>query len=119
MRILVVDDHATIRKLFRQLLSGIAVEFIECADGAEATEMYAVHSPDVVVMDVCMPRLDGLAATRQLRQRFRSATVVIVTDFDDEEMRRAAWECGASGVALKQDLTDLESIIVRAVANPR
>ena len=60
--------------------------------------------PDIVLMDVRMPRMDGLAATRQIREFHPGARVVIVTDYDDEDLRKAAMEAGARGYVLKQNL---------------
>jgi len=65
-------------------------------------------------MDVKMPRVDGLTATRQLLQRHPKARIVIVTDYDDDELRHAAHESGACGYALKTNLTDLEAVIQAA-----
>jgi two-component system response regulator DegU len=66
-------------------------------------------------MDIRMPRMDGLTATRQIRQFHPSARIVMVTDYEDEDLRNAASEAGASGYALKQNLTDLPGIICSLV----
>ncbi len=110
MTILIVDDNAGVRRLLRRALFDAAAVW-ECSDGAEALATYTNWRPDVVLMDVRMPRMDGLAATRQIRQVYPSARVVIVTDYDDEDMRIAAREAGACGYALKQNLTDLPDLI--------
>lgn len=115
MTILIVDDNAGVRRLLRRALFDAASAVWECSDGAEALATYTNWRPDVVLMDVRMPGMDGLAATRQIRQVYPSARVVIVTDYDDEDMRIAAREAGACGYALKQNLTDLPELI-RSVA---
>ena len=84
MTILIVDDNANVRRLFRQLLKHLGGEIVECHDGVDAAAAYAQHHPQVVLMDVGMPRLNGLAATRLLLQQFPDARVVIVTDYADD-----------------------------------
>jgi DNA-binding NarL/FixJ family response regulator len=115
MTILIVDDNAGVRRLLRRALLGVASTVWECSDGSEALAEYTDRQPDVVLMDVRMPRIDGLVATRQIRKFHPSARVVIVTDYDDDDLRKAASEAGASGYALKQNLTDLAGLI-RSVA---
>ncbi len=67
--------------------------------------------PDLGLMDIHMPRMDGLATTRQIRLRYPEARIVIVTDYDDDDLRSAAKDAGACGYALKQNLTELEALI--------
>jgi CheY-like chemotaxis protein len=111
MTILIVDDNATVRRLIRQAIGQSAADFVECADGADAVAAYETCQPDLVLMDIHMPRMDGLAATRQLRLRYPEARIVIVTDYDDDDLRSAAKDAGACGYALKQNLTELEALI--------
>ena len=116
MRILIVEDNPTVRKLIRRATVDVTEEIIEREDGAEALEAYELHQPDIVLMDVKMPRMDGLTTTRQLVQRYPQARIVIVTDYDDDELRSAARESGACAYALKKNLTDLEMVIRSACA---
>ncbi len=111
MKILIVEDNPTVRKLIRRAIADLAEETVEREDGADALEAYETHRPDVVLMDVKMPRMDGLTATRQLLQRYPHARIVIVTDYDDDELRGAARESGACAYALKNNLMDLEAVI--------
>jgi CheY-like chemotaxis protein len=111
MTILIVDDSGSMRRLLVRAVRKCVEHVWECADGAEALAAYIAHSPDVVLMDVHMPQLDGLAATRQIVQFDPAARIVMVTDYDDEELRIAARGAGASGYVLKQDLSDLEAIL--------
>jgi CheY-like chemotaxis protein len=111
MTILIVEDNASVRRLLRRAVQQIATEIWECEDGAEALAVYSEQRPNVVLMDVRMPIMDGLTATRQIRKFDPAARVIIVTDCDDEETRAAAREAGAWGYALKQDLTSLEALI--------
>lgn len=113
MTVLIVEDNAGVRRLLRRAVQQIATEIWECGDGVEALAAYGEHLPDLVLMDVRMPIMDGLAATRQIRKAYPQARIIIVTDCDDEETRAAANEAGAWGYALKQDLTTLEALIRR------
>jgi CheY-like chemotaxis protein len=112
--ILIVDDNAVIRRLMRRTISHLANEIYECEDGADALKAYAEHQPDLVFMDVRMPRMDGLAATRQIMQLHPAARIVIVTDYDAEDLKLAAFAAGATDYVLKDDLAELEYQIARA-----
>src|SRR5580704_18877198 len=99
MTVLIVDDNAAIRRLLRRAVLEVAGIVWECSDGSDALSAYTEHRPDIVLMDIRMPDMDGLAATRQIRRFNPSARVVIVTDYDDEDLRNAALQAGASGYA--------------------
>src|ERR1700691_1776236 len=114
MRVLIVDDNIGVRRLLRHAVSEIAQEVRECSDGAEALAAYAAYRPDVVLMDIRMPRLDGLAATRLTGQFDGRSRVVIVAEHDEEEFHNAAREGRASGYGLEQNLPGLAGTI-RAV----
>jgi CheY-like chemotaxis protein len=116
MTILIVDDNPSVRRLLRRALLSDATSIWECSDGAEAQRAYAEHRPDFVLMDVRMPRMDGLAATKVLRHADPEAKIVIVTDYDDDDIRGAASEAGASGYILKQNLLELAQLL-RSLAN--
>jgi two-component system response regulator DegU len=111
MKILIVDDNRAVRRLVRHAISEIADEVIERSDGDEALAAYIEHRPDLVLMDVRMPRMDGLVATRLLKGQFPEARIFMVTDYDDDQVRSAAMEAGASGYALKQNLTELDTLL--------
>ena len=119
MKILIVEDNPTVRKLIRRATTDIADEMFEREDGADALAAYETCHPDIVLMDVKMPRMDGLTATRQVLRSHPKARIVIVTDYDDDELRRAAREAGACAYALKNNLTDLEAILQSVYANVR
>jgi NarL family two-component system response regulator LiaR len=100
---LVVDDHTVVReglRTFLELQDGIEVAG-EAADGEEALEAAARLRPDVVLMDLVMPRLDGVAAMRRLRERVPSARVIVLTSFLDEDKLFPALRAGAAGYLLK------------------
>jgi len=103
LRVLVADDQELVRAGFRLILeaSGFAV-VAEAADGAAAVELAALHRPDVVLMDIRMPVLDGIAATRQLTAPGPAGPkVVILTTFDLDDYVYEALRAGASGFLLK------------------
>ncbi len=100
---LVVDDHAVVReglRAFLELQDGIAIAG-EAADGEEAVEQAERLDPDVVLMDLVMPKLDGVAAMRVLRERVPNARVIVLTSFLDEETLLPALRAGAAGYLLK------------------
>ncbi len=112
MTVLIVDDNAGIRRLLRRAIREIAETVWDCSDGAEAQASYIDHRPDLVLMDIRMPQMDGLEATRQILQFDPSARVVIVTDYDDEDLQRAAAAAGACGYSLKEDVASLPQVLL-------
>lgn len=109
--VLLVDDNASMRALIRNLLEETGPVVHECSDGETAVELYGRVHPDVVLMDMKMGRMDGLAATRAIRRSDPSACVVIVTEMADAGSRAAAAEAGASGFLPKQNLLDLPALL--------
>jgi DNA-binding NarL/FixJ family response regulator len=103
IRVLVVDDHAVVReglRTFLELQDGIEVAG-EAADGEEAIEAAERLRPDVVLMDLVMPALDGLAAMRVLRERVPGARVIVLTSFAEDDKLLPALRAGAAGYLLK------------------
>jgi DNA-binding NarL/FixJ family response regulator len=103
VRVLIVDDDALVRAGLTMILSGadgVAVVG-EAADGAEVPAAVAQHRPDVVLMDIRMPRVDGLAATEALRRQAGAPEVIVLTTFDADEFVLRALRAGASGFLLK------------------
>jgi DNA-binding NarL/FixJ family response regulator len=99
----VVDDHAVVReglRTFLELQDGIEVAG-EAGDGEEALEAAELLRPDVVLMDLVMPRLDGVGAMRALRERLPAARVIVLTSFLDDERLLPALRAGAAGYLLK------------------
>ncbi|HKG36632.1 MAG TPA: response regulator transcription factor [Solirubrobacterales bacterium] len=117
MRVLIADDHGIVRSGIRLLLerqSGIEV-IAEAADGAEARELAVREKPDLAILDVKMPKLTGLQATREIKQQAPGVAVLILSMHDDERYLFEALKAGASGYVLKtQADTDLLAAI-RAV----
>lgn len=118
IRVLLVDDQRLMREGLRTLLElepGLAVAG-EAANGQEALALYAELKPDVVLMDVRMPVLDGVEATRRLLARDPAAHVIILTTFDDDEYVFEGLRAGAQGYLLKdvsiQELADAIRTVV-------
>jgi len=111
MRFLIVDDHAAVRRLIRGIVEGLAEDIEECDDGMAALAAYRRKRADLVFMDLRMRYLDGLEATRLIRELDPSAKVLIVTDYDDPTLRQISATAGACGFQLKENLTELPQLI--------
>jgi NarL family two-component system response regulator LiaR len=101
--VLIVDDHAVVReglRTFLQLQDGIEVVG-EAGDGEEALEQAGRLRPDVILMDLMMPKLDGVQAMRELRVRASASRVIVLTSFLDDDRLMPAIEAGAAGYLLK------------------
>jgi len=111
MKLLIVDDDERIRKMIADVVSDPSDEIIECCDGKEAQESYAEHLPDWVMMDVLMPEVDGIAATRLIKAAHPEAKIIIVTTCESGALRETAEEAGAFSFVLKENLAELRNII--------
>ncbi len=103
IRVLLIDDHPILRQGVASLLTqrpGLVV-VAEGDDGAQALDLYRRHRPDVVLMDVRMPGVDGVAALKALRAEFPGARVLLFTSFDTDEDVYAGMQAGALGYLLK------------------
>jgi DNA-binding NarL/FixJ family response regulator len=103
IRVVVVDDHAVVRNGLVQLLSARPdMQVVAAAgDGKEAVAMGTEHEPDVVLMDLSMPVMDGVEATRRLTEQLPGVHVLVLTSFSDRERVLAALDAGAVGYVLK------------------
>jgi DNA-binding NarL/FixJ family response regulator len=114
IRVLVVDDHGVVREGLRTfLLLQEGIEVVgEAADGREAVEAARTLDPDVVLMDLVMPVLDGVEAMRRIHERRPGTRVVVLTSFTDDDKLLAAVRAGAAGYLLK---TAAPQEVVRAI----
>jgi DNA-binding NarL/FixJ family response regulator len=118
IRVAVVDDQAIVRAGLARILSpadGFEV-VAECADGGEAVQQLPALHPDVVLMDVRMPHLDGIAATAQLRATDDPLDILVLTTFGEDEVLWGAIAAGAAGFVLKDCSAEDLIAAVRAVA---
>jgi DNA-binding NarL/FixJ family response regulator len=119
LRILVADDHALVRRGARSVLNSRHGWKVvgEAANGREAVEKAVKLKPDVAIMDISMPELDGVEAVRQVREAVPNTKVLVLTMHESDQMVQRALEAGAHGYILKSDLTDSLPRAVRAVAD--
>jgi len=110
VKIMITDDSSLMRRLLREMFQKLGAATVECADGEEAIELYRAERPDWVVMDIQMKRLDGLSATRRIKEKFPEAMVVVLTQFDSSQLRREARAAGAAAYLLKEELGQLRSL---------
>ncbi|MEU8181085.1 response regulator transcription factor [Micromonospora sp. NPDC049044] len=118
IRVVIVDDDPLVRGMLTLMLDGadgIAVVG-EAADGATAITAVDRHQPDVVLMDIRMPGVNGITATERLRRRHRPPEIIVLTTFDTDEHVLRALRAGASGFLLKDTPPEQISQAVRAVA---
>jgi DNA-binding NarL/FixJ family response regulator len=118
IRVALVDDQAIVRTGLARILSpsdGFEV-VAECADGRQAVQELPALRPDVTLMDIRMPRLDGIAATAQLRASEDVGPVLVLTTFGEDEVLWGAIEAGAAGFVLKDSSAEDLIAAVRAVA---
>jgi len=118
MRVLLADDHQILRDGIRRGLESAGEQVVGEADNGEhALELVRETKPDIVLMDLSMPVLDGVSATRRITQEFPDVRVVVLTMHDDPQRTRAALEAGAVGYMTKgTSFTDVLDTLRRAVA---
>jgi CheY-like chemotaxis protein len=117
-KILIVDDDPRMRQMIRQTVAGSASAIWEASDGGEAITLCAAERPDCVLMDLRMKPVDGLRATAQIKARCPGTCVVIVSQYDEPELRAEAVRVGACAYVLKEDLFQLPRILSAALAQP-
>jgi DNA-binding NarL/FixJ family response regulator len=118
IRLLIAEDHGVVRAGLQKLVATFdGVELVgSAADGAEAVDLCRETRPDVVLMDLEMPRLDGIEATRRISEDEPDAHVVVLTSFSDRERILGALDAGAVGYVLKDAEPDELASAIRAAA---
>ena len=112
MKFLIVEDNRRTRQMLELWLGGVATEIEQCEDGIDALSAYRIFSPDWVLMDWEMKRMDGLTATREIVAEYPAARILIVTLHDRSELRAAAHKAGACGFVCKDDLQALNQFLI-------
>lgn len=118
MKLLIVDDNATFRRLLTDVIAPLAAEVYECSDGEQALDAYARHRPDIVLMDIAMRGLDGIAATSAIVSAHPDARVIMVTQHDGADLREAAHTAGACAYVLKDQVLELRLLLEQMRERP-
>lgn len=111
LKILIVDDHAALRRTVRQLFDAPDIEIVEASSGEEAIEAFGVEHPDWVIMDLRMPGMGGIKATETIHLANAGARVIVISQFDEPEYREQARKAGAVDFVNKENMAHLVSII--------
>jgi len=108
IRIVVADDHPLIRRGVRAVLSMVADVLVvgEAEDGAQAVELYRTLLPDLILLDLQMPNVDGIEAIEQIRKEFPQAKILVLTTYSGDAQALRALRAGAMGYILKSNLHD-------------
>lgn len=104
MKLLIVENSLSVRQILKSVVAPVAEEIIECGDGAEAVSLYEAGLPDFVLMDIDLGEMDGITATRRINANDPNAKIIIVTNYDETDLREEARLAGACGYVLKENL---------------
>ena len=107
MSVLIVDENAKMRSMIAEIIKSRTKKVYECTDGIDALKEYSIHHPDWILMDVKMKRMDGLTATELIHQYYPNAKVMIVSQDDTPEIRKAAHHAGAAAFVPKENLMEI------------
>ena len=111
MKLMIVDDNSLMRAMIRNVVANPSDEISECADGATVVSTFKQTHPDYVLMDLQMPKVNGIVATKNLRKEFPDAQVIIVSNFGEQEYRDEAMDAGAVSYFTKDNLIQLRQFI--------
>lgn len=116
-RVLVVDDHLMVRRATRCQLQEIhRLQVVgEAADGLEAVALARTLAPDLIIMDICMPTLDGIEATRRIKAAFPDILILIQSSYEEKSVFQSALEAGANGYVVKGTPPDQFTNAVRSL----
>jgi two-component system response regulator DesR len=119
MKLMIVDDHAGMRATIRQLVCAPGDTVVECASGDDALTAFTSFKADCVTVDVSMPGKCAFKTIRAIRETHPNTRVICVTSHDLPDYRRAAYEAGAAGFVLKDNLSDLYLLVAtkRLISN--
>lgn len=111
MKLLIVEDNPSVRRILKTIVSSLADEISECADGETAVLIYRNEKPDFVLMDIDLGETDGILTAREIRAFDPDPKIIIVTNYDETDLRQAVAEAGALEFVVKEDLSRLISIL--------
>lgn len=111
MKLLIVDDNALMRAMIRNVVANPSDEIVECDDGASVVSAFMRMLPDYVLMDLQMPKMSGIEATRNLIKKFPEARVIIVSNFSEQEFQDEAKDAGAISYFTKDNLIQVKRFI--------
>lgn len=111
MKALIADDNRFIRRLIRLIVEDYFDEILECENGFDAFQSFIIHKPDWVLMDVEMPHIDGLTATKAIIEKYPQAKIIILSEDIDKKSQKSAMKVGACGYAPKDNLLKIRSMI--------
>jgi len=114
MRILIVEDNRQMREMIKSIIADIADHVDECGEGEQALALYERGRPDWVLMDLKIKEADGIQVTRQIKSAFPDAKIVVVTNYDDADLKQAARLAGACEYVNKRDLLSVRRILLRS-----
>jgi len=119
IQLLIVDDHPVVREGLRAMLAtDQTIEIVgEASDGVEAVTMVARNKPNIVLMDIRMPNMDGIEATRRIKDKYPSTAVIVLTMYDNDAYIIDAVRAGASGYLLKDASRKLLLHTIRMVSS--
>ena len=107
MKLLIVEDSLSVRQILKSVVAPLASEIDECGDGGDAVLLYASGHPDFVLMDIDLREMDGITATKKIITDDPNAKIIIVTNYDETDLREEAKKAGACGYVLKDNLLDV------------
>jgi len=116
MKLMIVDNHEETRALIREMVGRFAEDILECSSGAEAAVHCADFHPDLVTMDLDMPLVNGLEATRRVLAQNPGARVIVITQYNSIDVRTAAARAGVCHFFAKDNLSALTQYVQRLLA---
>lgn len=111
MKLLIADDNADMRKMLKSICVNVFNSILECDDGDSAVRIYREEKPDWILMDIKMNKLDGISATMKIKSIHPEAKIIIVSQYNDENVVDAAKNSGAIEFVNKEDLSKILEII--------
>lgn len=112
MKLLIVDDNANMRKSIRSIVTTSTDIVFECEDGDAVLATYSKTHPDFVLMDIKMPKVNGIKTMENLKKGFPEARVLILTNYSDNEFREAAKEAGAEKYFMKDNFMEVKKYLI-------